>query len=73
MKLQTESYNALGILLPEEELEIASVFHCDFTNPESGEQIVFGLWIQQEANIVEPRYLTQKQHTKLFKQETKSL
>jgi hypothetical protein len=62
MQVTTESYSALGELLPEEKLTVASTFHCDL-GPAQGmpDGAVLGLWVQIKEGIVEPRYLSQAQ------------
>lgn len=66
MKLTTESYDALGTLLPAEELEVVSTFFCDFGLDNIFEPIVLGIWVQHPlSNNVEPRYLTEAQRDQL--------
>ncbi len=62
MKLRTESYDEIGTLLPEADLEVISHFTCFAkTSEKIPMQIVLGIWIQLKNSVIEPRYLTQAQ------------
>lgn len=68
MILTTESYDALGTLLPPEGLEIISVFFCELSNEDlMPEPISLGVWVQNLNGNVEPRYLTAAQRDQLVK------
>lgn len=67
MTITTESYDALGTLLPAEPLKVVSSFACNWKDDVMPERIVLGLWVESEDGTVAPRYLSAAQRDSAFK------